>query len=226
MIRVKKFKDLNLIGMILLTSGMVAMSSLTEDSNTGGKLGYQFIYSIGLGILFPTRTMMIQVAQKKDSDVPMAASVAGMALNLGQCFGQALGSAVYQNEWDKLVNHAVRTGSISNTNIVSGHMVEQSFEAINMFPRTPRDQYRHIGAVAVGRVWLLMCGLCAFMLFASFFVRDMDFNRDTETALEFGGEDEIDEEKVVHSRNMSTSSKEVTELRHSPPVVVTDHCRN
>lgn len=186
MTRMGKYKVLNTLGIALLTGGLLCMWSLTENSRAAQTIGYQFIPAIGVGILFPTRTMMIQAAQKRDDDVPIASSVVAMLLNVGQCFGQALGSAIWQNSWNGLLKQAIARGSIPQSSSIPATDVEHSFHEIKSLPPLLRDQYQRIAASSISRIWIFMFGFGVIIFIVSFFAKDLPFNRDTKTTFDYG----------------------------------------
>jgi hypothetical protein len=211
--RIKRVKLLSLLGLASLTGGMIAMYTLNENSGLAKAFGFQIIYALGLGILFPTRTMMIQAAQANDDDVPMASSVASILLNIGQCFGQAIGSAIFENWWNRLVDAAASNGSLPPHDVIPGNVVEQSFERIRTLPAAIRDQYRHIGASSVSMIWLVLACFCAATFLLCVFVKDVSFDRDTETKLSFDDEETRDEKPLL-TRRKSLTLEEGT--YHSP----------
>jgi hypothetical protein len=184
--KLKRFKYMLIFGLVSLTGGMIAMQTLTENSSVADQILFQFIYSIGVGVLFPSRLMAIQAAQKNDDDVPTATVLIAFGLNLGQCFGLALGALIYQNVWDILVDQDVSSGSIPKNAIIKGNMVEQSIDKITAFPRILRETYRHIGAASIARIWVILAIVSGFSLMLSFHMKDLNFDRDTETKLSLG----------------------------------------
>lgn len=195
MTRLGKYKVLNTLGVALLTGGMLAMWRLSEKSRPGQTIGYQLIPAIGVGILFPTRTMMIQAAQKRDDDVPIASSVVAMLLNVGQCFGQALGSAIWQNSWNGLLSQAIASESILQSFSIPAADVEHSFDKIRTLPPLLRDQYRHIAATSISRIWIFMFGFGVTIFIVSFFAKDLSFDRDTKTTFDDGEDLNEDDSK-------------------------------
>jgi hypothetical protein len=186
MSRMGKYRILNSIGVTFIMVGMLVLSTLTEDSKPWQNIGYQFIPAIGIGILFPTRSMMIQSGQTRDEDVPMAAAVCSMLVNVGQCLGQAVGTAIWQNHWDRMVDQELTSIGLPKADIILANDLERNIFKIKSLEDLVRRVYRHIGAVSVGRVWLVMSAFCLIGLIASFFVLDLSFGRDTKTKLAYG----------------------------------------
>lgn len=186
MSRMGTYRILNSIGVTFLMVGMLVLSTLTENSGPGQTLGYQFIAAIGVGILFPTRSMMIQSGQARDEDVPMSAAVSSMLVNAGQCFGQAFGTAIWQNHWDYMVHQELTSKGFPKAEIIVANELERYILKLKALGDLVHRIYRHIGAVSVGRVWLFMAVFCLIGLVASFFVRDLPFDHDTKTKLAYG----------------------------------------
>jgi hypothetical protein len=179
--KIKRFKWLNVFGLVFFVAGLIGIKFLTENSSKLEIVLLQFIYSVGAGVLFPGRIMAVQAAQKDDDDVPMATALISFGLSLGQCFGVAFGGTVYQNVWNLLVKRDVANGSIPKQYILIADVAEKAAHIIEKFPKKLRDTYRHIMAVSISRIWLVMIFVAATALLASFFSRDLSLDRDTKT---------------------------------------------
>jgi MFS family permease len=217
MTRMGKYRTLNSIGVTFLLTGMLAMSTLTENSRPWQTVGYQFIPAIGIGILFPTRSMMIQSGQSRDEDVPISAAVSSMMINLGQCLGQALGTTIWQNTWNHLVNQSITSDSLQKSDSILANDLERNIFKIRTLEHMVREIYRHIGAVSVARIWLVMSGFSVIGLVASFFVLDLPFKRDTRTKLAYGRDSNNEDVPLLPTATLSRTRSTSPTARDLPP---------
>jgi hypothetical protein len=203
--KVGSFKWFNVIGLSVLAIGLGVLCTLKGTSPLRDQVGFQIIYSIGLGILFPGRSMAAVVSQERESDRPQSQAVVSICFNLGQTFGLAVGSAVLQNAWNTLVTKGVADGSIPAENAIPGSEVEKSFEVIKLLPETLRDRYREIAASSTRSVWLVMLGLTGMTLVLALFMKNLRFGiglpRSDKIDQSSSGSDE-DEERLIKSDNL------------------------
>lgn len=181
--KTKRFKWSNVLGLVLLAAGFVLLFTLNQDSHLGQEIGYQFIYSAGVGILFPGRIMAVQSAQKRDDDVGLAASLISVTLNLGQCFGLALGVALFDNFWNAMVDSIAHDGFIPPDKLFYGNAVQENLDAIKALPLAIKSRYQHVGAETCSYIFLVFAVVSEITLVLSLFSRNLSFNRETRTRL-------------------------------------------
>ncbi|KUJ17491.1 MFS general substrate transporter [Mollisia scopiformis] len=192
--KTKRFKWSNVLGLVLLAAGFLLLFTLKYHSSLGQEIGYQVIYSAGIGILFPGRIMAVQSAQERDEDVGLAASLISVTLNLGQCFGLALGVALFDNFWNIRVRKILRDGFIPPNDIFYGNAVQENLDTIKSLPVAIKWHYQRVGAETCSYIFLIFAVVSGFTLFLSLFSRNLSFDRETRTRL------------VTHDSNtMSTS---------------------
>jgi MFS family permease len=168
------FKYFNAVAFGLMVAGCGCLSTLRADPSLGLVIGFQFLFGIGGGVLFPGRLVAVQAAQRElpggergeedRSDVRMATSMVSFMTSLGQAFGIAMGSTALQSAWDSFVGDAVSMGVLNvgnETFIVPGTQAAKSAEIIAQFPSIIASQYRTIAALSIARVWYVCTGLAA-----------------------------------------------------------------
>ena len=173
MSRLSHFKYFNAVAFALMVAGCGCLSTLGADPSLGPIIGFQFLFSIGGGILFPGRLVAVQAAQRElpggkrgeedRSDVRMATSLVSFMTSLGQAFGIAMGSTSLQSAWDALVNDAAHAGLLAGPDgevfLVPGQQAAKSADVVALLPPLVAAQYRDIAARSIARVWYVCTGL-------------------------------------------------------------------
>ncbi|KAB5540347.1 major facilitator superfamily domain-containing protein [Coniochaeta sp. 2T2.1] len=201
------FKWFNVAGLCILLIGMAMLHTLKGTSPLGDQVGFQVIYSIGLGILFPARAMAAVVSQERKSDHPQAAALVSIGFNLGQTFGLAVGSAILQNAWNVALDKAVTEGTVPAEHLITGSDIEASFEIIKELPVTLRDKYREIAAISTGQIWLVMAVLTGMTLILALFSKNLRFG-DAAVAGSSRLDDSDSEDRLIQEEMQKMEGKE------------------
>lgn len=194
MSHISHFKYFNTTAFLLMVAGCGCLSTLGADPNLGPIIGFQFLFSVGGGILFPGRLVAVQAAQRElpggqrgeedRSDVRMATSLVSFMTSLGQAFGIAMGSTSLQSAWDSLVSDAASAGLLvgvgGETFLVPGRQAAKSADIIAQLPPLIASQYRTIAARSIARVWYVCTGLAVLGLIAASASRNLSLQRKHE----------------------------------------------
>ena len=199
MTRFAQFKYLNALGCLFLVSGTASLSTLRVDPARGQQIGFQILYAIGGGILFPGRLMAVQASQVEE-DIRMATALVSFGTSLGQALGVAMGSTAFQNEWNSLVDHDVRNGKIPQRFRLNADQAAKAAEIIATFPSvTVREAYREIMALSTARIWVICAALAgtAFVA-AALFSRNLSLHKEPKGTKEtvISSESESESETV------------------------------
>jgi hypothetical protein len=176
MTRIARFKYLNALAFLLFIGGLVGLSTLRTNPTRGQQIGFQFLYSIGAGILFPGRLMAVQASQKEE-DVRMATALVSFGTSLGQAFGVAMGSTTFQNVWDILVDRDVQSGRISKDMRVDGDQAAKAAEIIVTFPVVVEKLYKSIAAISIARVWIVCAVMAGVGFVAAVLSKNLSLDR-------------------------------------------------
>jgi hypothetical protein len=179
MTKVKRFKYFNVFAFALFIVGLAGLSTLRAHPSRGQQIGYQILYSIGGGILFPGRLTAVQVSQK-EQDVRMATALVSFGTSLGQAFGVAIGSTTFQNVWNILVERDVANGVIPQNMAVKADQAARAVEIIVHFPKVMREIYIEIAAVSIARVWIVSAVLAGVGFLAAVISRNLCLSKGRE----------------------------------------------
>ncbi|RFU29384.1 hypothetical protein B7463_g6963, partial [Scytalidium lignicola] len=208
--KVKRFRSINSTALVLLSVGLGLTSLLRPDSNRGIQFGFQILYGIGGGALFPGRMIAIQASQL-DEDVPMATAMSAFTTSLGQTFGVAIGSAILQNEWNHKVAMNIASGILPSQYKLSDHQVEQVGSLIVNFPKIVQDIYRRILSEAINTIFIVLAIFSAVATIGSLASKDISLDRDSKSSQAF-----IENEKDTTSRLTLATSSQKTIIEISP----------
>lgn len=181
--KTKRFKWSNVLGLATLSTGFALLFTLKYSSGLGEDIGYQIVYGAGVGVIFPGRMMAVQSAQAFDDDVGMAASLVGVTLNLGQCFGLALGIGLFDNIWNAIVDNAVADKLIQFSEAIYANTIQENLDRIAGFPLPIKSRYEHAGREACSYAFLAFAVVCGVTMVLSFASKDISFKKHTETKL-------------------------------------------
>lgn len=183
MSRLSHFKYFNVASMLLITTGVAGMTTLPADPSLGQQIGFQILYSIGGGALFPGRLVAVQASQLED-DTRMATSLVSFTTSLGQAFGVAIGGTVIQNVWNRDVAAAVADRSLPQQYVLDGSRAAQAAEIIAGFPEEIAGFYRQVGAGSIGRVWLVCAVLGGVGVVASLLSGNLSLDKTEDSSPE------------------------------------------
>ncbi|KAK4446374.1 major facilitator superfamily domain-containing protein [Podospora aff. communis PSN243] len=192
MSRLSHFKYFNTAAFGLMVAGCACLSTLRADPSMGQIIGFQFLFNIGGGILFPGRLVAVQAAQRElpggedgeedRSDVRLATSLVSFMTSLGQGFGIAMGSTALQSAWDNYLGDAISRGElgVGEAFVVPGSQAAKSADIISDFPPLIAAMYRQIAALSIARVWYACTALAVVGLFAAMASRNLSLQHKTE----------------------------------------------
>ncbi|RDW88160.1 hypothetical protein BP6252_00192 [Coleophoma cylindrospora] len=178
------FRNINSIALILLTVGLGLTSLLRPNSNKGVQFGFQILYGIGGGILFPGKQIAVQASQA-DEDVPMGTALTTFTISLGEAFGVAIGGSIFQNTWDSRVASSHRAGLIPTSYILPHEQAEQAGSLIKGFPDDVQVVYRRIMSECINAIFIVLAVFAALAALGSFVSKNISLDRDSTSAQEF-----------------------------------------
>lgn len=179
-----RFKYANILGWLLMTAGMAALSTITIDSSQAAQYGYQIMYGIGGGIIFPGRLYAIQASQK-DNDVGIATALVSFMTSLGEAFGVSIGGTIFQNRWGELVHQAIDRGDIGMDMVITAGDAERAAEIMAPFPENVILLYRGIAASSTSAIWLVLACFSGLGVLAALLSKDLSLDRATKSQQEF-----------------------------------------
>jgi hypothetical protein len=178
------FKYANVLGWILITAGMASLSTLKIYSLPAAQYGYQVLYGIGGGILFPGRLYAVQASQE-DNDVGIATTMVSFMTSLGEAFGVSIGGTIFQNRWGQLVEEALDSGIIDKDTFIGAADSERAAEIMADFPQQIILLYRGIAASSTDTIWLVLACLASIGVLIAFLSDDLSLDRVTKSKQEF-----------------------------------------
>ncbi len=193
MTRLAHFKYFNVVAFLLLAGGLAGLSTLRTDPPTGQIVGYQILFSIGGGMIFPglvvaVQAALVQLSREGDdglrvleADQRISTSLISCTESLGQALGVAIGSATLQNAWDALVADNLAAGRLVGGNsttpiILTREQAARAAEIILDFPPTIAHVYRDIAAQSIARVWLVCLGFAVVGILAALGSRNLSLD--------------------------------------------------
>ncbi|KAH7387011.1 major facilitator superfamily domain-containing protein [Phaeosphaeria sp. MPI-PUGE-AT-0046c] len=182
--KLQKFRTVNSVSWLLVTVGFSLMTRLSIASPSRNMFGFQVIYAIGAGVLFPGRMCAVQ-ASEKDEDVPMATAMVSFMGSLGSAFGVAIGGVVFQNEWARHVHKHVSTGKILSEYIISSDQAEHVGTLMDEFPSAVQTIYRVIMADTIDTLFTVLAAFSAAAFVVSLGSRNLSLSRETKSSQQF-----------------------------------------
>ncbi|KAL3427633.1 MFS multidrug transporter [Phlyctema vagabunda] len=180
----KRFKILNSTSLVLMSLGFGLTSLLRPDSSKAVQFGFQVLYGIGGGMLFPGRQVAIQASQA-DEDVPMASALSSFTVSLGEAFGVAIGGSIFQNVWRHKVARCISDGLIPTEYFLTDHEAEQAVNLIKEFPEPVRVIYRRITSEGINVIFIVLAIFAAVATLGSFISRDISLDKDSGSSQKF-----------------------------------------
>ncbi|PGH10941.1 hypothetical protein AJ79_05187 [Helicocarpus griseus UAMH5409] len=191
MTKTLRFQKLIWTGWALTTLGTGLNALMKPHSNGGILYGVRIIMPIGAGLLFHTTTVAVQTVQRGE-DVGIATSVQVYVRSLGQAFGVALGAVVFENEFDRFLENAVKGEDVAGLfrdggrrMIVPGSQATAAFELITTFPERVQEVYRYVYADSLRTVWYVLTAIAGVALVVSLAMRDESMDKESRGKHQF-----------------------------------------
>ncbi|KAN0092489.1 MFS general substrate transporter [Hyaloscypha variabilis] len=189
--KLQRFRSVNSIAWVFMTVGFSLMTQLRVESSKARQYGFQVIYAIGGGVLFPGRTCAVQASQM-DVDVPMATAMVSFLTSLGESFGVGIGGVVFQNEWNRHVERATLSQIIAPEFVLSYKQAEQAASLIKFFPTHIQNVYRVIMADVIDVLFIVLAVFSGAAFLASLVSRNLSMDRETKSNQQFQEKKRID----------------------------------
>jgi hypothetical protein len=146
--------------------------------------GFQVLYGIGGGTLFPGRQIAIQASQP-DADVPLATALSSTTISLGQAFGVAIGGVIFQNAWNQRISSNRIARLWPSQYVINGSQAEQSASLITGFPQALQAIYRSIMSDSINTVFIALAAFAAAATLVSLASENISLDRDSTSPQAF-----------------------------------------
>jgi hypothetical protein len=178
--RNKKYRIYVLLGALLLVGGLVGFTQINENTPRVAQIFLQIPLAIGAGMIFPARLLATQATQRDQATMAKAAATMTFIFNLGQCFGLPLGAVIYETEWDRLVRLDEKAGAIPPQLVITSHNAEGSAELIRTLPKAVADEYRHIMADSISKIWIALTVLGGLIFILGMIMKEVSLDTKRE----------------------------------------------
>ncbi|KAH8172782.1 major facilitator superfamily protein [Sarocladium implicatum] len=201
MSKLGRYKPIQLASWPLMLTGIGLFASLDSDSHTGEWVGFQIIYSLGMGMLFPTLLPSL-LAPLSESDTALATATWSFARAFGMVWGTAIPAVIFNTRSDELAPKIISDPTLRQT-ISGGKAYEHATSAfLKTLPEEWRAQVTSVFAKSLRLTWLVALAFGAVGLLAVFFEKEVPMRNELET--EYGLEERKDkkygEEEVQASK--------------------------
>lgn len=163
-------------GFILWAAGTGSFLSFTSSTSVAQFEGLQVLFGWGLGLVYPSITVLGQVGQPDELHT-VAINLVYFFRTLGGALGVAIGGTIFQNRWQTLVDRRIANGDISPTNAIRGQDAEAAFDSISGFPANVARTYRLIYGQSLKPVWYTCMALVLVGLATTLVIRPTNLNK-------------------------------------------------
>lgn len=167
-----KLHDIRLslwIGFAMCAAGMGAFASFTSETTAASTEGIQVLFGFGLGLIYPSVTILSQVGQPDELHT-IAMNLVYFFRTLGATLGVSISGTILQNRWNTLVDRQAVIGDIDMARLIRGQDALTAFDSIAMLPQGLVSMYRQVYGESLQAVWytcmslLLVCWLASLTL--------------------------------------------------------------
>jgi len=181
-------------GWVFTVLGTGLLYLLDVHTSTVAWIFLNLVSGLGTGMLFPSLAFAIQ-ASASNADMAFAVAMFSFFRAFGQSIGVAVGGTIFQNQFKiKLLKYPSLASNAAEYSRDASSLVEV---IKHMAPGVDRTDLIQAYADSLKVVWLVMCGLAAVAMVASFLTEGLDLNRPLETEQGFQHKSKsADEEKL------------------------------
>jgi len=158
------------VGFAMGVAGMAGLTTFTPTTSSHTQEGMEALNAFAVGVVYPAISMAAQAPQP-DELHSVAVNVVTFFRSLGQCFGVALGSAVFINQFDAGVSRFLASGQLDPSQVISGNDAEALATSISSLPLAISAIYRQIYSDAIQKIWYVVMTLNAISFLSLFFMR-------------------------------------------------------
>ncbi len=166
-----KYRIYPIIGTVVMTAGMVLLSTLSTDTSGFASACWMVVLGAGMGFLMQI-TMLVAQNSVELKDMGVASSTATLFRTIGGSFGVALFGALFNNRVTETMNE--RLGSAAGAGSAQGGDPAQlSPNALKALPAPVQDAYHHAVANGMHTVFLWGAAAAVISVAAAVFVREV-----------------------------------------------------
>ncbi|MFF8771343.1 MDR family MFS transporter [Kitasatospora sp. NPDC015120] len=166
-----KYRIYPIIGTVVMTAGMVLLSTLSTDTSGFVSACWMVVLGAGMGFLMQI-TMLVAQNSVELKDMGVASSTATLFRTIGGSFGVALFGALFNNRVTETMNE--RLGSAAGAGSAQGGDPAQlSPAALKALPAPVQDAYHHAVANGMHTVFLWGAAVAVIAVAAAVFMREV-----------------------------------------------------
>ncbi|MGW2546913.1 DHA2 family efflux MFS transporter permease subunit, partial [Kitasatospora sp. NPDC001574] len=165
-----KYRIYPIIGTIVMTVGMVLLSTLSTDTSNFASACWMVVLGAGMGFLMQI-TMLVAQNSVELKDMGVASSTATLFRTIGGSFGVALFGALFNSRVTETM--AERLGSAAGAGGSQGDPSQLSPAALRALPEPVQDAYHHAVANGMHTVFLWGAGVAVIAVAAAVFMREV-----------------------------------------------------
>ncbi|MEV0189181.1 MDR family MFS transporter [Kitasatospora purpeofusca] len=166
-----KYRIYPIIGTIVMTAGMLLLSTLSTDTSGFTSACWMVVLGAGMGFLMQI-TMLVAQNSVELKDMGVASSTATLFRTIGGSFGVALFGALFNNRVTETMNE--RLGSAAGAGSAQGGDPAQlSPNALKALPAPVQDAYHHAVANGMHTVFLWGAAAAVISVAAAVFMREV-----------------------------------------------------
>ncbi|MET9402868.1 MDR family MFS transporter [Kitasatospora sp. NPDC002965] len=165
-----KYRIYPIIGTIVMTVGMVLLSTLSTDTSNFASACWMVVLGAGMGFLMQI-TMLVAQNSVELKDMGVASSTATLFRTIGGSFGVALFGALFNSRVTETMTE--RLGSAAGAGGSQGDPSQLSPAALRALPEPVQDAYHHAVANGMHTVFLWGAGVAVIAVAAAVFMREV-----------------------------------------------------
>ncbi len=166
-----KYRIYPIIGTVVMTAGMVLLSTLSTDTSGFTSACWMVVLGAGMGFLMQI-TMLVAQNSVELKDMGVASSTATLFRTIGGSFGVALFGALFNSRVTETMNE--RLGSAAGAGgSQGGDPAQLSPAALKALPAPVQDAYHHAVANGMHTVFLWGAAAAVIAVAAAVFMREV-----------------------------------------------------
>lgn len=175
-----RYRPVQHVGFALVTIGFGLYSMLDEHSSTGWWVGFQILFSFGVGSVMPTMLPGI-LAPLAESDTALATAFCAFLRSFGLMWGTAIPAAIFNTRFDQLAPSRITDQSVKDL-LTQGQAYEHATATfVNSLTPETAAQFRSVLSDSLKLTWQVGIAFAGFAFLLVFVEKEVPLRKKLET---------------------------------------------
>ncbi|KPM45218.1 hypothetical protein AK830_g1350 [Neonectria ditissima] len=180
MSKLGRYKPIHYVAWAVTLVGLGLFTLLDRNSSTGDWIGFQIVYAMGTGMLFPTLLPAL-LAPLSESDTALATATWSFVRSFGMVWGTAVPASIFNTRSDKLAAKLIQDTTL-RAKISEGQAYEHATSAfLGTLSPDARVQVTQLFVQSLRQTWLVSLAFAAIGFLCVYLEKEVPMRSELET---------------------------------------------